>query len=149
MNGALAAGHPLTVEAGSRVLEIGGNAVDAAVAAAFAAFVAEGSLTGPVGGGFMLLRVGGETLFLDCFFAVPSRPQGEMEELVVVFADAATQVFHVGESSVAVPGLLAGLSEAHSRFGRLPWRELVQPAIQLARLGRGRERAADLPPHDP
>ncbi len=135
MNGALAAGHPLTVEAGSRVLEIGGNAVDAAVAAAFAAFVAEGSLTGPVGGGFMLLRVGGETLFLDCFFAVPSRPQGEMEELVVVFADAATQVFHVGESSVAVPGLLAGLSEAHSRFGRLPWRELVQPAIELARLG--------------
>jgi gamma-glutamyltranspeptidase/glutathione hydrolase len=135
MNGALAAGHPLTVEAGGRVLEIGGNAVDAAVGAAFAAFVAEGPLTGPAGGGFILLRVGGTTVFLDCFFAVPSRPLGEMEELVVDFADAATQVFHVGPASVAVPGLLAGLAEAHRRFGRLPWPELVQPAIELARAG--------------
>ena len=46
---------------------------------------------------------------LDCFFAVPSRPLGEMEELVIDFADASTQVFHIGEESVAVPGLLAGL----------------------------------------
>ena len=135
MNGALAAGHPHTVEAGARVLEIGGNGVDAAVAAAFAAFVAEGPLTGPAGGGFLLLHVGGRTVFLDCFFAVPSRAPGEMEELIVDFADAATQVFHVGPASVAVPGLLAGLAEAHGRFGRLPWAELVQPAIELARAG--------------
>jgi gamma-glutamyltranspeptidase/glutathione hydrolase len=135
MNGAIAAGHPLTVEVGGRVLEIGGNAVDACVAAACAAFVAEGPLTGPAGGGFLLLRVGGRTVFLDCFFAVPSRPPGEMDELIVDFADAATQVFHVGPGSVAVPGLLAGLAEAHRRFGRLPWPELVAPAIELARVG--------------
>ena len=65
MKGAIAAGHPLTAEAGARVLDIGGSAVDAAVAAALAAFVTEGPLTGPAGGGFMLLRVGGETVFLD------------------------------------------------------------------------------------
>ena len=46
---------------------------------------------------------------LDCFFAVPSRPLGAMEELVIDFADASTQVFHIGEESVAVPGLVAGL----------------------------------------
>ena len=135
MKGAIAAGHPLTAEAGARVLDIGGSAVDAAVAAALAAFVTEGPLTGPAGGGFILLRVGGETVFLDCFFAVPSNSLGEVQELVVDFADAATQVFHVGPGSVAVPGLLPGLFEAHRRFGRLPWRELAEPAIALARVG--------------
>jgi gamma-glutamyltranspeptidase/glutathione hydrolase len=118
------------------VLAAGGNAVDACLAAAFAAFVAEGPLTGPAGGGFMLVRpAGGEAVVLDCFFAVPTRPQGEMEELVIDFADASTQVFHVGEESVAVPGLLAGLELAHQRFGRLGWGELVEPAIALAHEG--------------
>ena len=135
MNGAIAAGHPLTAEAGRRVLEIGGNATDAAIGAAFAAFVAEGPLTGPAGGGFVLVHAGGTVCHLDCFFAVPARSLGEMEELVVDFADAATQVFHVGEGSVAVPGLLAGLAETHRRFGRAPWAELVEPAIEIARVG--------------
>ena len=72
---------------------------------------------------------------LDCFFAVPSRPLGEMEEIVVDFGDASTQVFHVGEASVAVPGLLAGLEHAHRRFGRLPWSELAAPALELAGAG--------------
>ena len=135
MNGAIAAGHPLTAEAGRRVLEIGGNATDAAIGAAFAAFVAEGPLTGPAGGGFVLVHAGGDVCHLDCFFAVPERSLGEMEELVVDFADAATQIFHVGMGSVAVPGLLAGLAETHRRFGRAPWAELVEPSIDLARQG--------------
>jgi gamma-glutamyltranspeptidase / glutathione hydrolase len=114
----------------------GGNAVDACLAAVFAAFVAEGPLTGPAGGGFLLVREPrGETVVLDCFFAVPSRPLGAMEELVIDFADASTQVFHIGDESVAVPGLVAGLEAAHDRYGRLPWADLLQPAIQLARDG--------------
>ncbi|MBA2460466.1 MAG: gamma-glutamyltransferase, partial [Actinobacteria bacterium] len=122
-------------EVGSTVLANGGNAVDSCTAAAFAASVTEGPLTGPAGGGFLLAYVDGHALVLDCFFAVPSRPIAEMEELVIDFGDASTQVFHVGEASVAVPGLVAGLAEAHRRFGRLPWEELVEPAIQLARSG--------------
>ena len=133
MHGAIAAGHPLTAEAGGQVLADGGNAVDACVAAAFVAAVAEGPLTGPAGGGFLLVaEPGGDAVVLDCFFAAPARPLGEMEEAIVDFADSGTQAFHVGEGSVAVPGLVAGLEEAHRRFGSRSWAELVEPAIALA-----------------
>ena len=135
MEGAIAAGSRPTAQAGARVLEEGGNAVDACIAAAFAAAVAEGPLTGPTGGGFLLTWVDGEAAVLDCFFAVPSEPLGEMEEIVIDFGDASTQVFHVGEGSVAVPGLVAGLEDAHRRFGTVPWPDLVDPAIELARDG--------------
>jgi gamma-glutamyltranspeptidase / glutathione hydrolase len=136
VHGAVAAGHPATAEAGARVLRDGGNAVDALLAAAFAAFVAEGPLTGPTGGGFLLVHEpGGETSVLDCFFAAPAQTLGPMEEVVIDFADAGTQSFHVGEGSVAVPGLLHGLVDAHRRFASRPWDELVEPAIALAREG--------------
>jgi len=114
----------------------GGNAVDAVVAAALAAFVAEGPLTGPSGGGFLLLRdAGREPTLLDCFFAVPARDAGEMDEVLIDFGDASTQVFHVGPSSVAVPGLVAGLWEAHAEHGRIPWTDLFPPALELAAAG--------------
>ena len=140
MRGAIAAGHPLTAEAGARVLREGGNAVDALLAAAFTAFVTEGPLTGPAGGGFLLvLEPGGQTTLLDCFFAVPAVRLGVMDEVVVDFADAGTQTFHVGQGSVAVPGLLAGLEEAHRRFAVLPWADLVTPALELAHEGVARD----------
>lgn len=135
MQGAIAAGSRPTAEAGAQVLAEGGNAVDACIAAAFAAAVAEGPLTGPTGGGFLLAWVDGEATVLECFFAAPATPLGEMEEIVVDFGDASTQVFHVGEGSVAVPGLVAGLEDAHRRFGTVPWPDLVAPAIELARHG--------------
>jgi gamma-glutamyltranspeptidase / glutathione hydrolase len=136
MRGAIAAGHPLTAEAGARVLREGGNAVDALLGAAFTAFVTEGALTGPAGGGFALVHEpSGETTVLDCFFGVPAQGLGEMEELVIDFGDAGTQVFHVGDGSVAVPGLLAGLDETHRRFGSQEWSDLVDPAVVLAREG--------------
>ncbi len=142
MRGAIAAGHPLTAEAGARVLREGGNAVDAMLAAAFTAFVTEGPLTGPAGGGFALVHEpGGKTTVLDCFFAVPAARLGEMEELLIDFGDSGTQVFHVGPGSVAVPGLLAGLEEAHRRFATREWAELVSPAIPLARQGFERDEA--------
>ncbi|HET8968906.1 MAG TPA: gamma-glutamyltransferase [Gaiellaceae bacterium] len=140
MRGAIAAGHPLTADAGARVLRDGGNAVDALLAAAFTAFVTEGPLTGPAGGGFALVHEpAGETTVHDCFFAVPATGLGEMEELVIDFGDAGTQVFHVGAGSVAVPGLLAGLEEVHARFATREWAELVQPAVALAREGFARD----------
>ncbi len=140
MRGAIAAGHPLSAEAGARVLRDGGNAVDALLAAAFTAFVTEGPLTGPAGGGFALVHEpSGETTVLDAFFATPRQPLGEMEELVIDFGDSGTQIFHVGDGSVAVPGLLAGLEELHERFATRPWAELVQPAVELARSGFERD----------
>jgi gamma-glutamyltranspeptidase / glutathione hydrolase len=140
MRGAIAAGHPLTADAGARVLREGGNAVDALLAAAFTAFVTEGPLTGPAGGGFVLVHEpGGRTTVLDCFFGVPATGLGEMEELVIDFGDSGTQVFHVGDGSVAVPGLLAGLEEVHARFATQEWSGLVEPAIAVARDGFERD----------
>ena len=55
-----------------------------------------------------------------------------MDEVEIDFADASTQVFHIGEASVAVPGLVPGLVVAHERRGRLPWASLFVPALELA-----------------
>ena len=104
MQGAIAPGIESPRKQARRCSAEGGNAIDACIVAAFAAAVTEGPLTGPTGGGFLLAWVDGETTVLDCFFAAPARPLGEMEEIVIDFGDASTQVFHVGEGSVAVPG---------------------------------------------
>jgi gamma-glutamyltranspeptidase / glutathione hydrolase len=142
MRGAVAAGHPLTAEAGAQVLADGGNAVDACIAAAFVSWVAETPLTGPGAGGFMLVHQARErsTRVLDHFVAVPGlglrRPGAHaMEAVGVDFTPESSQVFHIGPASCAVPGAAAGLAEAHRRFATLPWRTLFEPAIAHARKG--------------
>jgi gamma-glutamyltranspeptidase/glutathione hydrolase len=123
------------------VLRAGGSAVDACVAAAFASWIAEPALTGPGGGGFLVAYDGlrGRPLAIDCFVAVPGEaydrgPVAPLEPYVVDFGTG-QQVFLVGPGSCAVPGVTAGLEEAHRRLGRLPWSELARPAIELARAG--------------
>ncbi len=143
MKGAVAAGHPLTARAGAQVLEEGGNAVDACIAAAFAATVTESMLTGLGAGGFMLVhRARARTARLaDFFVSAPglglARPLGgEMQTIDVGFGDSSTtQPFRIGPASVAVPGQVAGLEAVHRAYGRLPWRELLVPATELARGG--------------
>jgi gamma-glutamyltranspeptidase/glutathione hydrolase len=144
VKGAVAAGHKRTAEAGARVLEEGGNAVDACVAASFAAWVAESPLTGPGAGGFALVLPadGRAARLADFFVATPGlgRPvpsNAEMHAVDVGFGgdSETTQVFRIGEASCAVPGATAGLEAVHGRYGRLPWKELLQPAIELARAG--------------
>ena len=139
MKGALAAGHPLTAEAGADVLRVGGNAVDACVAAAAVSWVCESSLTGPGGGGFLLVHLAGEarTHLLDFFVALPLRSAdpAELVELPVDFDDDTRQLFHTGAAAVAVPGTVLGLWQAHQRFGSLPWPKLLAPAARLAREG--------------
>jgi gamma-glutamyltranspeptidase/glutathione hydrolase len=144
VKGAVAAGHRLTAEAGARVLEEGGNAVDACVAAAFAAWVAESPLTGPGAGGFALVLPGdGRAPRVADFFVAtpglgrPAPPDAEMHAVDVGFGgdSETTQVFRIGEASCAVPGTAAGLESVHAGYGRLPWHELLQPAIELARAG--------------
>src|SRR5204863_5420427 len=102
--GAVAAGHPLTAEAGARVLREGGNAVDAAVAAVLASFVAEGPLTGFGAGGFMLVHdPGSADVLLDFFVEVPGRTGGqrraELVPIPVYFSPESPQVFNVGAAS--------------------------------------------------
>ena len=138
--GAVAAGHPLTAEAGARVLREGGNAVDAAVAAVLTSFVAESPLTGLGAGGFMLVHdPATEDLLLDFFVEVPGRTIGERRsELVpipVYFSPEQPQVFNVGAASCGVPGTAAGLAQALDRFGSVPLAELVREPARLARDG--------------
>ncbi len=139
MRGALAAGHPLTAEAGADVLRGGGNAVDACIAAAAVSWVCESSLTGPGGGGFLLVHRASEarTRLFDFFVAVPERPAEEAEllELAVDFDGDTQQLFRTGSAAVAVPGSALGLWDAHRRFGSVPWPELLAPAARLAREG--------------
>ena len=138
MRGALAAGHPLTAEAGADVLRAGGNAVDACIAAAAVSWICESPLTGPGGGGFLLVHHAREarTQLLDFFVAVPERAASpsELIEIVVDFGDS-QQVFYTGPMSVAVPGTVLGLWEASRRWGSMPWAELLAPAAKLAREG--------------
>jgi gamma-glutamyltranspeptidase / glutathione hydrolase len=147
MRGAIAAGHPLTAEAGADVLADGGNAVDACLAAAFVSWVAESPLTGPGGGGFLLVHRArdGRPRLLDFFVTVPGAglrrgTVGEMETVDVDF-DSTIQAFRIGAASVGVPGALAGLDAAHRRYGTVPWARLLEPAIDLARRGLALTRA--------
>jgi gamma-glutamyltranspeptidase/glutathione hydrolase len=141
MKGVVAAGHPLTAEAGAKVLREGGNAVDAAVAAVLMSFVTESPLTGPGAGGFMLLHTaGGEDHLLDFFVAAPGigldKPEpAALEPIDVEFAPEAVQVFNIGPSSCGVYGTPKGLCEALERFGTAPLAELTAGPARAAREG--------------
>jgi gamma-glutamyltranspeptidase/glutathione hydrolase len=139
--GCVAAGHPLTAEAGAAILRDGGNAVDAAVAAVLASFAAESPLTGFGAGGYMLVHAPEreEDVLLDFFVEVPGRGGVERgAELVpkpVYFTEEQPQVFHIGAASCGVPGTAAGLVEALDRFGSMPLSALVGPGVRAAREG--------------
>lgn len=140
MKGVVAAGHPVTAEAGAKALREGGNAFDAAVSAVLASFATESPLTGLGAGGFLLAHVEGEgDHLLDFFVEAGGRgiDPGERTELValeVLFEDVA-QVFNIGPASCGVPGTAAGLWEAAQRWCSMPFEELIAPAVELARDG--------------
>jgi gamma-glutamyltranspeptidase/glutathione hydrolase len=135
--GLVAAGHPAVAAAASEILDAGGNAFDAAVAAGFAAAVAEPALTSLAGGGFLLARTAdGTATFFDFFVDTPGlgadrAVEPHFTEVVVAFA-AADQSFHCGPGSVAVPGVLDGYVHVHRRLGRLELAQVVAPARRLA-----------------
>ena len=130
----IAAGHPATVAAGIEILEAGGTAADAAVAAALASCVCETVMTGLLGGGHAIYFDGREAWNLDCFVDVPSGEGAPPVELKVPFGEELVH-YAVGPGTCAVPGLPHGLGALHERFGRLPWPRLVEPALRLARAG--------------
>jgi gamma-glutamyltranspeptidase/glutathione hydrolase len=139
MRGVVAAGHPLTAEAGAGVLREGGNAVDAAVCAVLASFAVESQLTGFGAGGYMMVHRDGETTLIDFFVAAPGLDEIERRTELVpipVHFDAETvQTFYVGPASCGVPGTAAGLVRALERFGSVPLEALAGPGVRLAREG--------------
>jgi len=124
---------PIAVEVGVDVLRRGGNAVDAAAAVGFALAVVHPAAGNIGGGGFLVLRLAtGEVATLDYREAAPGRATRDM------YLDSNGTVLPTsitGHLASGVPGSVAGLAEAHRRFGRLPWAEVVAPAVRLAREG--------------
>jgi gamma-glutamyltranspeptidase / glutathione hydrolase len=150
MRGVVAAGHPLTAEAGAHVLREGGNAVDAAAAAMLMSWVTESPLTGPGAGGFLLVHTAsGENGLLDFFVAAPGKgldgvEPAALEPIDVHFSAEAVQVFNIGPSSCGVYGNPAGVAEALERFGTMPLSALVERPARAAREGIELTRMAAL-----
>jgi Gamma-glutamyltransferase len=115
------------------ILNKGGNAVDAAIAAGFALAVTYIDAGNIGGGGFMTIKMNDEVAFLDYREKAPKAAHRDM------YLDENGDVIEystlIGGQAVGVPGTVAGFWKAHQRFGKLPWKELVNPAIKLAEEG--------------
>ena len=123
-------GSPIASQVGLEVLRQGGNAVDAAVAVGFALAVVHPEAGNIGGGGFMIIRPhAGRTVALDYREAAPSRASRDM------YQAAGEEASVTGHLSVGVPGAVAGLTEAHRRYGKLPLSTVIQPSIRLAHEG--------------
>ena len=124
-------------EFGSRtalaVMKRGGNAVDAAIATAFVLAVTYPEAGNLGGGGFMMIYHHGKPVFLDYRETAPAAATRDMylDDKGAVIKDASV----IGPRAAGVPGTVAGMWMAHLRYGKRPWRELLQPAIALARNG--------------
>jgi len=137
--GIVAAGNRHTAEAAAEILHDGGNAFDAAIAALFTSFATEPVLSSPGGGGFLLAKVRSQPpTILDFFSQTPGR-QASSQQLdfhpTTARFSTADQEFHIGLGSAAVPGMVAGIFEAHRKFATLPLSRLAEAASQLARDG--------------
>ena len=120
-------------EIAENILNSGGNAVDAAVAAGFAlavTFIDAGNIGG---GGFMTIKIDQEVAFLDYREKAPLTAHKNM--YLNDQGDVIDNITLIGGQAAGVPGTVAGFWEAHQRFGQLPWKDLVQPAIELADKG--------------
>lgn len=138
LKGVVAAGHPLTAEAGAQVLREGGNAVDAAICAVLTSFVCESQLTGFGAGGFMMVHEGAGDTLIDFFVAAGGADGAERgAELlpIPVYFDETPQTFNCGAASCGVPGTPAGLEHVWRRFGSVPLERLAKPGIELGREG--------------
>lgn len=126
--------HPAASEIGLAILKKGGNAIDAAVAVNFALAVCHPSAGNIGGGGFLVFRdKSGNVKALDYREKAPSAASRDM------YLDAKGNIIPgksmTGTFSVGVPGTVAGMQEMHDKLGKLPWAELVKPAVELARKG--------------
>jgi len=120
--------------AGEAVLESGGNAIDAAVAVAFTLAVTHPSAGNLGGGGFMLIRFAdGHSTFIDFRERAPNSATRDM--YIDPATGKATQDSLIGYRASGIPGTVRGFEFAHEKYGKKPWKELVDPAVHLARDG--------------
>ena len=147
--GMVATKDMLATEAGLEMLSAGGNAIDAAVAACFAIGVVEPASSGIGGGGYMVYQVGqqGGVIGFPMRGLLDATPDMyELTEETGVGSFGWQGVVNdeniEGFRSIATPGAVAGLCEAHKRFGKLPLKDIVAPAVKLAREGFNPNRFA-------
>ena len=130
---AVAAANPLATDAGHQVLRAGGSALDAAIAVQMVLGLVEPQSSGIGGGAFLLHFDGQKVTAHDGRETAPAGARGDMfmeQGKPLPFADAVQS-----GQSVGVPGLVRMLEAAHRQHGRLPWAQLLQPAITLAEQG--------------
>lgn len=133
-NGMVVSDHHLSSDVGIEILKKGGNAVDAAVATAFSLAVTHPEAGNIGGGGFIvLMKSDGAVTTFDFREKAPlaASPTMFLDENGNIRDDSN----HEGLLSVGVPGTVAGLYQAHQKYGKLPWKDLVQPAIDQAKNG--------------
>lgn len=140
MRGAIAAGSDHAANAGAAMFRLGGNAVDAAVAAAWVSCVVEMTVVNIGGGGYGTIWTPDDTPHADFFDFFCEMPSGRTDQnldfhRVEIDFGPATQSFHIGRGSTAVPGLVSGLCAMVKKHGRLPLEQTLKPAIALARGG--------------
>ncbi|MBY0245661.1 MAG: gamma-glutamyltransferase [Sphingobacteriaceae bacterium] len=133
-NGMVVCAHPEASKVGVAILKKGGNAVDAAVAVQFALAVVYPNAGNIGGGGFMVYRSAkGETNTLDYREKAPEKASRDM------YLDEAGNPIKekslFGQLAAGVPGSVAGMVASHQKYGKLSWKELVEPAIELAKNG--------------
>lgn len=114
--GAVAAGHPLSAAVGTSILDLGGNAVDAAVAAAIADTVLQPDASSIGGGGSAIVADSDDVAYVD-------------------YRDEVNTAGTIPDSGAGIPGFIAGMAALHERYGSLPWAQLLEPALALARDG--------------
>jgi gamma-glutamyltranspeptidase / glutathione hydrolase len=139
-----------TVTAGRQLAELGGNAVDIAVGAALAATVSEALMCSLGGSAFINIKLPGQPPeLIDGADAMPHIPDAALhseekawKEADIPYGDGIT--INVGHASVAVPGMLRALELAWQRHGSLPWKEVLAPAIALARVGTTASQTLDM-----
>ncbi len=132
-NGAVVSAHPLASKVGVEILKQGGNAIDAAIATHLALAVVYPNAGNLGGGGFMVARLSsGELVALDFREMAPGTAHRDM--YIDADGTARTDKSQDGHLSSGVPGSIAGLFAAH-KYGKLPFMQLIQPAIELAEKG--------------
>ena len=136
--GIVSTGSKEATDSAVDILQNGGNAFDAAIAAVFTSMTSEFALTGVGGGGAMMLsNQGSEPILCDFFVDAPkniSKKKLDFFGVDINFGDS-VQKFHIGKGSSAIPGTLAGLVSIQDQYGNLPISAVLEPAISLARNG--------------